>query len=84
MKLSPFQRLALLPIQVYRRVLSPLKLQPSCRFQPTCSEYALGAISTHGVLKGSYLALRRLLKCHPLHPGGYDPVPPRHHPAEES
>ena len=46
-----------------------------CRFTPTCSQYAKQAISKHGVCKGSYLAVKRLLKCHPLHPGGYDPVP---------
>lgn len=86
MKLSVFQRLALLPIRFYQRVLSPLKPQPSCRFHPTCSAYAAEAIIRHGVLFGSYLALRRLLKCHPFHPGGYDPVPPKatRHPVEES
>lgn len=61
-------------IQVYRKLLSPL-LPPSCRFQPTCSAYALEAISTWGVAKGSWLALRRISRCHPFHPGGYDPVP---------
>ncbi|MEJ2356721.1 MAG: membrane protein insertion efficiency factor YidD [Deinococcales bacterium] len=65
------------PIRFYRRFLSPLKGAPSCRFHPTCSAYAIEAIEVHGVLKGSYLAVRRVLKCHPLHPGGFDPVPPR-------
>lgn len=61
-------------IQVYRKLISPL-LPPSCRFQPTCSAYALEAISTWGVAKGSWLALRRISRCHPFHPGGFDPVP---------
>jgi len=62
-------------VQLYRAVFSPLKRVPSCRFQPTCSEYALLALQRHGPFTGSWLAVRRLLKCHPLHPGGYDPVP---------
>lgn len=66
-----------LPIRFYRRFLSPLKATPSCRFHPTCSAYAMEAIETHGPLKGLYLAVKRVLKCHPLHPGGFDPVPPR-------
>jgi putative membrane protein insertion efficiency factor len=61
-------------IKVYKVVVSPL-LPPACRFLPTCSEYALGAIEKHGVFKGSYLAVRRILRCHPLCKGGYDPVP---------
>jgi len=65
------------PIRLYRRYLSPLKATPSCRFHPTCSAYAIEAIEVHGPLKGLYLAVRRVLKCHPFHPGGLDPVPPR-------
>lgn len=64
----------LLLIRGYRHFISPL-FPPSCRFQPTCSQYALEAIAGHGSIKGSWLAVRRILRCHPFHPGGYDPVP---------
>jgi hypothetical protein len=64
-----------LPIRFYRKWISPLK-PPSCRFYPTCSAYALEALETHGVVKGTYLAVKRICKCHPFHPGGFDPVPP--------
>jgi len=60
----------------YRYLISPM-LGPNCRFYPSCSCYAEEAIELHGTLKGSYLAARRLLRCHPWHPGGFDPVPPR-------
>jgi uncharacterized protein len=62
-------------IQFYQVALSPLKGGSTCRFYPTCSHYALEAIEKHGALTGFYLAARRVLRCHPLHPGGYDPVP---------
>lgn len=62
-------------IHFYQVALSPLKGGPTCRFHPTCSQYALEALERHGALKGSYLAVRRVLRCHPFHPGGYDPVP---------
>jgi putative membrane protein insertion efficiency factor len=68
-------------IRLYQILISPL-LPPACRFYPSCSEYALVAIREHGVLRGSWLALRRLARCHPLDPGGVDPVPPRCHPVE--
>ena len=61
-------------IRFYRKHLSPAR-PPCCRFVPTCSEYALQAVTKYGALKGSWLALRRLLRCHPFCKGGYDPVP---------
>ena len=61
-------------IRAYRHFISPL-FPPSCRFQPTCSQYAAEAIATYGSIKGSWLAVRRILRCHPFHPGGYDPIP---------
>jgi putative membrane protein insertion efficiency factor len=68
------RKFAVAPIVVYQRLVSPL-LPRRCRFVPTCSEYAVAAITKHGVLRGSWLAVRRVLKCHPLHRGGHDPVP---------
>ena len=65
-----------LPIRIYRALLSPL-LPRSCRFEPSCSRYALGALEAHGPLQGLALTARRLARCHPFHPGGVDPVPPR-------
>jgi hypothetical protein len=61
-------------IRSYQLLVSPM-LGPRCRFYPSCSHYALEAIDTHGAARGTWLALRRLLRCHPWHPGGYDPVP---------
>ena len=63
-------------VRAYSYCISPL-LGPSCRFHPTCSSYAIEAIETHGALQGGYYAIRRILRCHPLHPGGLDPVPER-------
>ncbi|MGJ3246813.1 MAG: membrane protein insertion efficiency factor YidD [Elainellaceae cyanobacterium] len=63
-------------IRLYRALISPL-FPPSCRFQPTCSQYAMEAIARFGPWTGSGLAIRRILRCHPFNPGGYDPVPPR-------
>jgi uncharacterized protein len=61
-------------IRFYRKGISPF-FPPSCRFQPTCSEYGLESFQRFGFLKGSYLTIKRILKCHPFHPGGFDPVP---------
>ncbi len=66
--------LFLLPIKFYRACISPM-FPPSCRFTPTCSEYAMIALKKHGVIKGSWLAIKRLLRCHPWGGSGYDPVP---------
>lgn len=71
------------PIHVYRKVISPLK-PPVCRFYPTCSAYALEAIEVHGALKGSMLAAKRIVKCHPFHPGGVDLVPPKKEKVKEA
>ncbi len=75
------QTLLLLPrrilagvVRIYQLAISPL-LPPSCRFTPSCSQYALEAVTRHGALKGSWLAARRLARCHPWNRGGYDPVP---------
>ena len=67
-------RLLILALRAYKRFISPL-LGPRCRFVPSCSEYAMDAIALHGAGRGGWLTLRRLGRCHPLHPGGYDPVP---------
>lgn len=61
-------------IDVYRRYVSPLMGRGVCRFYPSCSAYAYEAVETYGPLKGMLLAIKRILKCHPFHPGGYDPV----------
>lgn len=69
-------KLLILLVQLYRYTLSPV-LGQRCRFEPSCSMYAIEALREHGAAQGTYLAAKRLCRCHPLHPGGYDPVPPR-------
>lgn len=68
------KKLLLLLVKFYQEFISPLK-PPSCRYIPTCSEYAREAIEKYGGCRGSWLAIKRLLRCHPWHKGGYDPVP---------
>lgn len=68
------RRVGMLLIRGYQRFVSPA-LPPRCRFVPSCSQYTLEAIDRYGLLKGSWLGFRRLIKCHPFHSGGYDPVP---------
>ena len=66
--------LILIPLYLYRWMISPL-LGPRCRFYPSCSEYAIAAVQNHGIIRGLFLTVKRLLRCHPWHPGGVDPVP---------
>lgn len=69
------RKIVCLPIRFYKYFLSPL-IGPACRFYPSCSDYTAGAIENHGITKGLWLALKRLLRCHPWSAGGYDPVLP--------
>jgi putative membrane protein insertion efficiency factor len=66
--------IAIVPVRAYQWFISPL-LPPSCRYEPTCSAYAVEALKRHGLIRGSYLTARRLLRCHPWGGCGYDPVP---------
>lgn len=72
--MSPLAKLASLMVRAYQRFISPL-FPPTCRYQPTCSQYALEALKLHGGLKGSWLALKRIGRCHPWGGSGFDPVP---------
>lgn len=69
-----FKKILISVIRFYQVVISPIK-PPSCRFYPTCSHYGFEAVQRFGALKGGWLTLKRILKCHPFHPGGVDPVP---------
>lgn len=71
---NPLRWLLLGPIRLYQRLISPL-LGSNCRYYPTCSRYAYEAIDVHGPVRGSWLAVKRIGRCHPFHDGGYDPVP---------
>ena len=81
--MTPVARLLTAPIVAYRRYVSPA-LPARCRFYPSCSAYAQEALAVHGALRGTALAIWRLLRCHPFHPGGFDPVPDpiRHRPPD--
>ncbi|WMJ85415.1 membrane protein insertion efficiency factor YidD [Anaerocolumna sp. MB42-C2] len=69
------KRILIILVKLYRRFISPLKGRSSCIYTPTCSLYALQALEKYGAIKGTYLAIRRVLRCHPFATGGYDPVP---------
>lgn len=73
------KKIFMFPVIVYRKFISPLKLKPTCRFYPTCSTYSIQAFEKHGVIKGFYLTVRRLLRCNPFNPGGVDYVPEEFH-----
>lgn len=73
-QVGPIARALLGALRFYRMAISPVR-PPCCRYTPSCSAYAVEAIEVHGAARGSWLALRRLLRCHPLHAGGHDPVP---------
>ncbi len=75
-------RLPYLFIMLYRRLLSPL-LPSTCRFHPTCSAYGAEALRTHGLLRGGWMTVRRIARCHPWHPGGHDPVQPKNKTAQD-
>ncbi|HJQ41007.1 MAG TPA: membrane protein insertion efficiency factor YidD [Thermoanaerobaculia bacterium] len=72
--MNPFKSIALVLLRGYKRFLSPL-LPPMCRFEPTCSVYTMQAVEKYGALRGTWLGMRRLVRCHPFNPGGWDPVP---------
>jgi len=71
---NPIKALFILLIRAYQRLISPL-LPPSCRFTPSCSHYGIEALQKHGLIRGSYLTINRILRCHPWSKGGHDPVP---------
>lgn len=68
------KKLGIWLIRFYQKYISPLKGRSTCRYYPTCSVYAIEALEKYGFLKGSYLAFKRILRCTPMHPGGYDPL----------
>ncbi|MES9540595.1 membrane protein insertion efficiency factor YidD [Spirillospora sp. NPDC049024] len=80
---GPVAAVLILLVRAYRRFLSPL-LGQQCRFHPSCSAYGLEALQVHGALRGTWLTARRIARCHPFHPGGYDPVPPKKTPGERA
>ncbi|SHN17529.1 membrane protein insertion efficiency factor YidD [Gracilibacillus kekensis] len=72
------RKLFILFIRFYQHFISPM-FPPSCRFQPTCSHYSLVCFHRYNIFKAIYLSVKRILKCHPFHPGGFDPVPDKNH-----
>lgn len=76
------KKIMLVMIKFYRYAISPL-FPPTCRFYPTCSSYSYQAIQEYGALKGGWLSIKRIVKCHPFNPGGYDPVPHQHNDHKE-
>ena len=72
------KKIAIGIIFIYRKFISPLT-PPTCRFYPTCSQYGMEALERFGFFKGTFLTIKRILKCHPFHPGGFDPVPEKEH-----
>ena len=70
------KKILILLIRFYQKFISPM-FPAKCRFYPTCSQYTLEAVKEHGAIKGTYLGIKRILKCHPFHEGGYDPIPKR-------
>lgn len=70
-----FKKIIIFIIILYQKIISPLKRKSSCIYYPTCSSYAIEALEKHGAIKGMYFATRRVLRCHPFHKGGYDPLP---------
>ena len=72
--MNPARDVALALLRFYKRFISPL-LPPMCRFEPTCSVYTMNAVEKYGVIRGVWLGIRRLARCHPFNPGGWDPVP---------
>jgi putative membrane protein insertion efficiency factor len=75
--MRPLTFIGIVPVRLYQWFISPL-LPPSCRYEPTCSAYAIEALQRHGLIRGAYLTTRRLLRCHPWGGSGYDPVPHAH------
>lgn len=74
--MTPLARAAVAVVQMYRQIISPLR-PPSCRFTPTCSQYAVDALTEYGLFRATWLTMLRLAKCGPWHPGGWDPIPQR-------
>lgn len=74
---NPIKKLMIFLIRTYQMTISPRFSNGSCRYTPTCSQYAIEAIEIHGIFKGTLLAIRRILRCNPFFKGGYDPVPPK-------